>query len=41
MISCLRKAQNPEQWVKAMEEIVKANGRGTDMDNYSAVAVWF
>ena len=40
MESTLKKADSPQEWLAAMEQIVLKNGRGTDMDNYSAVAVW-
>lgn len=40
MEAALRRASGPEEWLDAMEEIVQKNGRGTDMDNYSAVAAW-
>lgn len=40
METALKKAPTPEAWIKAMREIVCKNGRGTNMDNYSAVAVW-
>ncbi len=40
MMHCLKKADTPEEWVEMMEEIVCKNGRGKNMDNYSAVAVW-
>ena len=40
MQHCLKKAKSPEQWVELMEAIVKKNGQGKNMDNYSAVAVW-
>ena len=40
MIACLKKAENVDQWVDQMVEIVKKNGEGTNMDNYSAIAVW-
>lgn len=36
----LKKAKTPGQWLALMEETVKKNGRGKNMDNYSAVAVW-
>lgn len=36
----LKKAGSPQEWLEAMEQIVLKNGRGTEMDNYSAVAVW-
>lgn len=40
MQHCLKKAKTPGQWLTLMEEIVKKNGQGKNMDNYSAVAVW-
>lgn len=40
MEAAYRRASDPEAWLAAMEEIVQKNGKGTDMDNYSAVAVW-
>lgn len=40
MEKCLRKACDVHEWVNQMEKIVKKNGEGKNMDNYSAVAVW-
>lgn len=40
MQTLLRKAESPDEWLKAMEERVKENGEGREMDNYSAIAVW-
>ena len=40
MEACLRQAASPEDWVKRMAEIVARNGEGTDMDNYTCIAVW-
>lgn len=40
MMHCLKKAKTPEEWINQMEAIVRKNGQGTNMDNYSAVAVW-
>lgn len=40
MSKTLKKADSPQQWLAAMEEIILANGRGTNMDNYSAIAVF-
>lgn len=40
MQHCLKKAKTPEEWLSSMEQIVKKNGQGKNMDNYSAVAVW-
>ena len=40
MEKTLKKADTPEEWLKLMEEIVLKNGKGTNMDNYSAIGVW-
>lgn len=40
MENLLRKSFTPKQWLKKMENIVLENGRGYEMDNYSAIAVW-
>lgn len=40
MISCLKKADSPKEWLLRMEEIIQKQGRGRNMDNYSAIAVW-
>ena len=40
MEAALRRAADPDEWLAAMEGIVQKNGKGTDMDNYSAIAVW-
>ncbi len=40
MSKTLKKATNPGDWLREMEKIILANGRGTNMDNYSAVAVF-
>ena len=40
MSKTLKKASDPQQWLASMEEIVLANGTGTNMDNYSAIAVF-
>lgn len=40
MSKTLKKADSPQQWLAAMEEIILANGKGTNMDNYSAIAVF-
>ena len=37
---CLRKSDSPAQWLTKMERIVCKNGKGTNMDNYSALAVF-
>lgn len=40
MEKCLKKAKDVQDWLNAMNEIVSANGKGQDMDNYTALAVW-
>lgn len=40
MVTALKRASTAEQWVEAMEQLVNRHGAGTNMDNYSAVAVW-
>ena len=40
MEATLKHASDPDGWLASMREIVCKNGRGTNMDNYSAVAVW-
>ena len=40
MESTFKKASTPDEWLEAMKGIVLKNGRNTDMDNYSAIAVW-
>lgn len=40
MCRTLKKACSPEEWLAEMEKAVIENGRGTDMDNYSAIGVF-
>lgn len=40
MSSALKKSKTPEEWLAAMEQIIIENGQGTNMDNYSAIAVF-
>jgi serine/threonine protein phosphatase PrpC len=40
MCKTLKKSKSPREWLERMEVIVKENGKGTDMDNYSAIAVF-
>lgn len=40
MCKTLKKSNSPQEWLSAMEKIVLENGRGTNMDNYSAIAVF-
>ncbi len=36
----LKESKSPEEWIQKMSETVKSNGSGTNMDNYSAIAIW-
>lgn len=40
MCKTLKKAANPQEWLDSMEKNVLENGKGTNMDNYSAIAVF-
>lgn len=40
MSKTLKKASTPEEWLQNMEQIIWENGRGTNMDNFSAIAVF-
>lgn len=40
MIQCLKEANDVDEWIDFMEEVVMSNGSDRDMDNYSAIAVW-
>lgn len=40
MCSLLQKSESVEEWLNSMVKVVKLNGQGRNMDNYSAVAVW-
>ena len=40
MSKFLRSSHTPNEWLERMEEKVKRNGMGKEMDNYSAIAVW-
>lgn len=40
MCALLKKAASVEEWLFNMVEVVKKNGEGRNMDNYSAIAVW-
>lgn len=40
MTALLKRASSVEQWLEDMEQLVKKHGAGTNMDNYSAIAVW-
>ena len=40
MCKTLKHSRTPDEWLYRMEEIVLHNGKGTNMDNYSAIAVF-
>ena len=40
MCKLLSKAKSVEEWLKDMVDVVAKNGKGKDMDNFSAIAVW-
>ena len=40
MMHCLKKASSAREWIEMMEVVVLKKGRNTNMDNYSAIAVW-
>lgn len=40
MCSLLKGSNTVEEWLQSMVEVVKANGVGKNMDNFSAIAVW-
>lgn len=40
MCKLLKKSDTPDQWLAQMTEVIKENGQGTNMDNYTAIAVF-
>ena len=40
MCALLKKASSADEWLKSMAEEIRANGKGRELDNYTAVAVW-
>ena len=40
MEACLKHSEAPGDWLEKMEKIVLKNGKGTNMDNYSAIAAF-
>ncbi len=40
MVRCLKKAKTVCEWLELMTTIVRENGSGHNMDNYTAVAIW-
>ena len=41
MEKTLKKSSTVQEWVENMAQIVRKNGVGKNMDNYTAIAVWF
>lgn len=39
MQETLKASSNASEWIKAMVEIVKQNGKDKNMDNFSAIAI--
>lgn len=40
MCRILKRSKTPKEWLENMAQIVQKNGKGTNMDNYSAIAVF-
>lgn len=40
MVALLKASKAPEEWLANMAEIIRQNGRGTEMDNFTAIAVF-
>lgn len=40
MCKTLKKAKTPQEWLDEMEKIVRVNGQGKNMDNYTAITVF-
>lgn len=40
MCELLKRSTTVDEWLSSMAEVVKENGIGRNMDNYSAIAVW-
>ena len=40
MCELLKQANSVNEWMDSMVEVVKSNGQGENMDNFSAIAVW-
>lgn len=39
MIETLRESESPEEWIEKMNVIIRKNGEGKEMDNFTAIAV--
>ncbi len=40
MCQTLKSSKTAQEWMEAMTQIIESNGKGTDMDNYTAIAVF-
>lgn len=40
MCRTLKNSKTPLEWINAMTQIIQKNGEGTDMDNYTCIAVF-
>ena len=40
MSAMLKSSSSPQDWLSSMEEYILESGKDTQMDNYSAIAVW-
>jgi len=40
MVKLLCQADSPRDWLEQMEQEVLKNGRGTNMDNYTAIGIF-
>jgi serine/threonine protein phosphatase PrpC len=40
MCKCLKASKTPDEWLDRMAAIVKKNGQGKNMDNFTATAVF-
>ena len=40
MCDLLKKSSSPDEWINRMVEVIRQNGIGKNMDNFSAIAVW-
>lgn len=41
MEKLLKKSSTVEEWVDSMVQVIRKNGEGKNMDNFTAIAVWF
>lgn len=41
MMACLKKAPSVKEWVETMAKMISEKGAGTNMDNYTAIGVFY